>query len=75
MSKKPKAVECTVCGEMIEPYWDGYEGMWRMNCITIVATEINGAWEPLSSPKPMHGECSGHERIWNRIRAIEGKLK
>jgi len=67
--KKPDPVECSICGEMIEPFWDGEEGMWRRPTISIVSPEtmkeIGG---------PFHAKCMDHAKLYKRIQALENKV-
>ena len=69
MAKKPKPVECSICGEMIEPFYDS--GQWVTQAASLMLPVGDGKLE--SSPDRFHMECMEHAALWKRIRALEGR--
>ena len=70
MTTKPDPIECTLCGEMIEPFLDGMD--WRTGAAgPLMVSDMNGKWKPVGGK--LHEECFEHAAIWKRIRALEGK--
>jgi len=65
---KPKAVKCSICGEMIEPFLDC--GEWRSGAAgPVMLHDNNGKLKPVGGR--FHMECFEHAALWKRIRALE----
>ena len=66
---KPEAKMCSLCGEPIEPYWDGFT--WVEPGSHKYLSE-DGEW--VAASEVSHRECGEHAALWNRIRALEKRL-
>ena len=68
MTKKPKPIECSICGEMIEPFFDS--GQWCAGAAgpLMVSNEM-GEYKPVGGQ--FHMKCLEHEALWARIRKLE----
>jgi len=63
---KPEPIPCSICGEMIEPFYDS--GHWCFGSASIVDEKTGKAGGPF------HFECMKDARLWKRIRAIEAEI-
>jgi len=70
---KPEPIECSICGEMIEPVWDC--GTWLSNAAgpILIKDPESGEYEAVGGK--VHATCMEHAALWRRIKAIEEKLK
>jgi hypothetical protein len=68
MDDKPDSVECSICGEMIEPFLDGHT--WCYAAAQMMDWET---MEPL--PGRFHYRCAEHGDLWKRLRALEERCK
>ena len=57
---RPKAVRCSVCGELIIPYMES--GKPCYDCFIV-------------NDEHIHRTCFDHGSIWRRIRSLEGRVK
>ena len=69
MTEKPDPIECSICGEMIEPFWDS--GRWCFGAGAISLPNEDGTFTPV--PGQFHHSCFEHADLWKRIRALEKK--
>jgi hypothetical protein len=72
VKRKPNPIECSICGEPIEPFIDC--GEWHSEATRVFILD-DSSREYVPTGGPFHVGCMEHAALWHRIVALEKEVK